>query len=480
MTQDILDIIKRLDVKENVVIRVMDEATGEVVQEYSGHNAATNSMLTGIAHYLIGDGVFNQGGDVLSLWVPQYMSLGTMGLTSQESEEITVGEGAEAVTYIVPKALGYTPVAPDDATAEEKELNVQLRFSEYINQLPGFGADGYDDNSNNNRDWFGLGYPYSLKPDNLTQNFYTWNGTATDFTLSTTPISIVSVTLYPGGVVDQDLHNTVVDRIVLQESAYSVSGTTLHLNTYSGIPASTRVAVIYTYASKDAANCELINSKIDKYNNVVPTTLRSTITFRDMVHEINSELPNTIDVVYSAMISTGALKSFRGDRDYIYITEAGLWSKPGYDGSGDNGLLAGYRITPSNFEVEEQGAEDVFVGDGTTTEFLLDHTALSISSVTVNSEIVFDYRLDKSTNKLIFTTAPADHATIYVLYKTTNSWMDMRDPEKRHELQRSILRVGINQVVQVVWKLQLGGLEQLGGIRSLYPSQYPEEVWEIV
>ena len=58
--------------------------------------------------------------------------------------------------------------------------------------------------------------------------------------------------------------------------------------------------------------------------------------------------------------------------------------------------------------------------------------------------------------------------------------MDMSVEANRHELQRSILRVGVNQVVQVVWKLQLGGLEQLNGLRALYPSQYPAEVWEIV
>ena len=69
-----LDIIKRLDVKQNVTIRVIDEPTGKVVQEHIGHNAATNSLLTGIAHYLMGDGVLNQGSDTLSMWVPQYMS----------------------------------------------------------------------------------------------------------------------------------------------------------------------------------------------------------------------------------------------------------------------------------------------------------------------------------------------------------------------------------------------------------------------
>ena len=48
-----LDIIKRLDVKQNVRIRVIDDATGEVVQEHDGHNAATNSLLTGTVSSLV-------------------------------------------------------------------------------------------------------------------------------------------------------------------------------------------------------------------------------------------------------------------------------------------------------------------------------------------------------------------------------------------------------------------------------------------
>ena len=470
-----LDIIKRLDVRQNVTIRIIDEPTGEVVQEHSGHNAATNSLLTGIAHYLVGDGVLNQGSDTLSMWIPQYISLGTMGLTSQESEEILVGTD----TYIVPKALGYTPVAPDDATEEEKTLNVELRFSEYVNQMPGFGADGYDDNSNNNRDWFGLGYPYSLKPSALKQNFYTWDGSATDFTLSSTPLSIVSVTLYPDGVVNQDMNDTSVSRIVL--SGYTVTNNIIHLPAYTpSIPANSRIAVIYTYDSADAVNCELIQAKINDFNVIVPETLRTSITYRDMINEIQSEVPNTLDVVYSTMISTGALSKYRGDRDYIYITEAGLWSKPGYTDSGDNGLLAGYRITPSDFEVSEIGAEAIFTGDGTTTTFTFVKRVLSISSVTIDGIVVVDYSLNKQTNQIIFANAPASGSSIFVVYKTTDSWMDMSDEDNRHELQRSILRVGVNQVVQVVWKLQLGGLEQLNGLRALYPSQYPAEVWEIV
>ena len=478
-----LDILKRLDVKQNVTIRVIDEPTGKVVQEYIGHNAATNSLLTGIAHYLMGDGVLNQGSDTLSMWIPQYISLGTMGLTSQESEIITEGEGAEQVTYIVPKALGSTPVAPDypESSEDEIELNARLRFTEYINQTPGFGADGYDSNTNNNRLWFGLGLPYTLKPDALKQNFYNWDGTSdTTVTLSETPISIVSITAYPGGEINQDSSNTSIERIEFTSNQYSVTGDQVTLYARGDLTPITRVAIIYTYETPDAENCELVQAELNTYNNIVPTTLRSKITYRDMVPEYQSEVPSTLDVVYSAMISTGALKAYRGNNDYIYITEAGLWSKPGYSDSGDNGLLAGYRITPSGFENEEIGAEDVFTGDGLQTSFLFTKTAIDINSVTINGEIITDYYFDRTYNQIIFNTAPADGATIYIVYKTTDSWMDMRIKANRQTLQKSILRVGVNQVVQVVWKLQLGGLEQLDGLRALYPAQYSEEVWTIV
>ena len=79
------EIAKRLDLKHNVSIRVLDERTHEVISEHTGHNASTNSLLTGIAHYLTGDGVLGQG-DTLANWVPQYISLGTMGLVSQEQD----------------------------------------------------------------------------------------------------------------------------------------------------------------------------------------------------------------------------------------------------------------------------------------------------------------------------------------------------------------------------------------------------------
>jgi hypothetical protein len=52
--------------------------------------------------------------------------------------------------------------------------------------------------------------------------------------------------------------------------------------------------------------------------------------------------------------------------------------------------------------------------------------------------------------------------------------------ENRQKVQTSILRIEENQIAQIVWKIQLGGLEQLSNLRSLYPAQYPEEVWTIV
>lgn len=554
-----LDIIKRLDVKQNVTIRVIDEPTGKVVQEHIGHNAATNSLLTGIAHYLMGDGVLNQGQDTLSMWIPQYISLGTMGLTSQESETIVEGDQE----YIVPKALGYTPVAPESATDEEKRLNAELRFSEYINQAPGFGADGYDENSNNDREWFGLGYPYTLKPNALTQDFY--DAGQDEYVLSSTSLikstvtcnfigvnsiteypdtevgfkptaikiqsvtvdgeiitdyhfhnnhivfneapktgstisvkyttvddNIISVTVYPptetqpNPVINQDTHDASVKKSVISTEDYAVrinDNNEYVLIIKNGTSYSGRMAVIYTIDSKDAANCELIKAKINSLGNIEPETLRSKISYRNLVSELQSEIPNTLDVVFSAMVSTGALKDYRSDRDYIYITEAGLWSKASYNDSGDNGMLAGYRIMPTDDEVLDIAMQQEFDGDGVTTSFTFEEIATEIVSVTIDGGTISQYSLDIQNNQIVFVSAPVAGSKITVIYKTdniTNSWKDMSILENRQKVQKSILRIGINQVAQVIWKIQLGGLEQLNGLRYLYPSQYPEEVWELI
>jgi hypothetical protein len=127
-------------------------------------------------------------------------------------------------------------------------------------------------------------------------------------------------------------------------------------------------------------DCELISDSFQ----------RAKISYRSITSENKSSKPQTLDVVFSAMISTGALAQFREPgRDYVFITEAGLWSTPIYSSNGA-GLIAGYRIAPPN----------------------------------------------------------------------ENNW-DMSIPANQKLLENQIIRVGINQVVQVVWKVQIGSIRQL-------------------
>lgn len=216
----ILKAAKSMRIQHNVSFRVLDASTGKLVKEYTGHNQATNSLLMGIAHYLKGDGILNQGTSMLSAFIPKYISLGTMGLDNQEEDSNGLPTGVR-----------------DD----------------YASQKPGYGADGYDENKNNGRSYLGLG-PVFNKED----------------------------------------------------------------------------------ATK---NCELVSS----------TFPRAPITYRQIVPEQSAELEETVDVIFSAMISTGALAQFRDDdKDYIFITEAGLWSQKTPNNKNPNGLLAAYRILPSD------------------------------------------------------------------------------------------------------------------------------------
>lgn len=272
----ILQSVKNLGIRYNVSFKVIDSRSGKTLQTHVGHNAATNSMLTGIGHYLVGDGVLNQAATMLSSYIPKYISLGTMGLLSQDQDEDGLPSGID--------------------------------FDTYMQQRPGFGADGYSSSLNNDRPFFGLGPQF-------------------------------------------------VD---------------------------------------EAINCELISSTFPRF----------PITYREVLSAAESENPETIDVIFSAMISTGALKQFRGDNDYVFITEAGLWNTKEWMSSpdnGDNGLLAAYRIIPPD---------------------------------------------------------PDNR--------------DMDVPENREKLKAQILRVGINQVVQVIWKLQIGAIDQLAtgsGTADLYWNQ---------
>ena len=337
---------KRMSIEHNVTFNVIDVNTGKVVQTHEGHNAATNSLLTGIAHYLVGDGVYNQAYEMLSDYIPRYISLGTMGLFTQaaDSKGLPIGLGADTDTLTGIDSNGNIQYYGDPKTE---------RLCHYIAQCPGFGADGYDVSENNDRPYLGLGPKYDER----------------DFD---EPIS-----------------------------------------------------------------CELIND----------TYPRTSISFRDIVPESESEIPKTIDIIYSGMISTGALAQFRGlnkdlsERTYLFITEAGLWSRNTWESGGDNGLLAGYRIVPPNQSNWDLGTyvEGYYLDPNNEDTWVPSH-----------------YELDPD---------DSDHAK--------------KQLENQEILRKNILRVEKNQVVQVIWKIQIGGLEQLGGMSELYPSLESSLIWHI-
>lgn len=308
--KDNLNIARSIRAEHNVTLRVVDAKTGRVIQAHTGHNSATNSLLLGVGYFLNGEGVLNQGDAMLRNYIPQYISLGTMGLCGQ-------GQTSDGL----PTDIGG-PASEDEET----------RYTRYMNQCPGFGADGYDSTSNNGRDYFGLGLPY------------------TDY-VSTLSYVIGDEVTYNGNL----YQCTSVDPVTgtFDPSKWQLK---LDLNTVG-------------------------------FEAVSPTHLRAKISYRNVVPEGYAEKSNTIDVVFGALISTGALAQFRSNNDYIFITEAGLWSNPQWTDGGENGLLAGYRIIPPD-----------------------------------------------DTNR------------------------DMSVEANRRILQHNILRVGVNQVVQVIWKIQLGAV----------------------
>lgn len=292
MSNGAIEIAKGLGIRHNVCIRVIDEPTGKVVSEHIGHNAATNSLVTGIGHFLVGEGIMSSG-ELLRDWVPQYISLGTMGLGSQEEDE----EG-------LPRDIGT--IGDDDET----------RCKNYMLQTPGYGSDGYDTNLMNGRPYSGLGPTFANRPSSAT------------------------------------------------------------------------------------IDCELISDSFP----------RSKITYREIMPEYQSELPKTVDIVFSAMVSTGALAKFReSGKGYVFISEVGLWSTPTWADNTQNGLLAGYRICPPDIA----------------------------------------------------------------------NW-DMSVEANRKILRKNIIKIKTNQIAQIIWKIQLGGLDQLGGLSQYYPESGSYLRWNVV
>lgn len=307
MSDYILDRARNLSIRHNVSINILDADTLEVVHHHEGHNAATNTLLSGIGRYLSGEAVFNQVGQTLIDYIPSFLSVGTMGLTSQEEDENGL-----------PKDLG-----PKDNLGGTPEEIDQRRCDGYLQQAPSFYADGYSSTAdgvyraedNNYRSAIGLGRMYKDRPDPTT-----------------------------------------------------------------------------------CTECELISDSFPR----VP------ISYRSVIPEKESEFPRTIDVVFSGIISMGALKQFREPgKDYIFITEAGLWSTAKYSDSGGSGLLAGYRIAPSG---------------------------------TLNTGLASD----------------------------------------REKIKREIIKVGKNQVVQIIWKIQLGAIGDLGELPDFLNQvkwvEWPEQI----
>ncbi len=523
--QDILKISKNLGCEQNVMFRILDEKTGAVISEQYGHNSATNSLILGIAHYLAGEGTYNQGWEMLHKYIPLYMSLGTMGLINQEEDE----EG-------LPAGLGVMPDRRDIDDTEGIEilenyetalynLNTIQNGRQYVDK---YGDTLKDDNGDLQLETDLNSYIYP--PDNSNEE-----GGVKDTLLKTWGYQpkvdhcIYYVDMIDKGHVDEhgnvvlepDIkpsgepnwsiakgtkglsalleskrqcpyfeENVTIDHpkceFFTEDTCPYFSEDSIHLNSRCLLHSKCleyvfperrnfiellqhvfdewSIDLVQAGADYGQAYEDLEGLRYDKYldecpgygadgscengtadNNFRPyfglgptyanrpnvdkltvdcelisdTFPREAIEYREIVPETESELRNTIDIIFSAIISTGALKQFREPgKDYVFITEAGLWATPDWNDSGENGLLAGYRIAPPDKDNWYMRAKDV------------------------PEELI-------PTGKTAQQVAEAN----------------------RKILKQNILKVGINQVVQVIWKIQIGGVDQFEGMRDIFAKR---------
>lgn len=372
---------KRFQVESNVTFRVLDRATGKLIREHKGHNAATNTLIEGVGHYLIGDGVLHQGQSMLSRFIPKYISLGTMGLRNQNQDSEYLPTGLSGSSY---------------TGSDEAE-----RLQSFMDERPGYGSDGYSAAYNNNRPYFGLGPPFTSF--SITQSYYK------------------NDIVYYNGVAYRATTDMIADP---DNGIYNM------WNSKNWTQAA---------ASFQPTCHELIT----------PEHPRVEISFRDVVPEYEAEKPKSIDVIYSAMISTGALAEFRDpDKDYIFITESGLWADLTYysDTVGDNGLVAGYRVAPPSRVNWYMKAE--FVPEEVAIGYCKDHgipdpTDAQIAAAKISAAA-----------------------------------------ENRHILKEQVLRVERDQVVQVIWKIQIGNLSDIEDTTMSWISgdieQQMKELYELV
>lgn len=267
-----------------------------------------------------------------------------------------------------------TGISGKDYTGDEA-----TDFHNYMMERPGYGSDGYNVLYNNNRPYFGLGPAYSnFSPEE--------SYTKGDIT-------------YYKGVAYEATENMLVNPEIGVYNYWNSSKWQ--------VADATKQPTCYELISID-------NPRVD-------------ISFRDVVPEYEAEIPRSIDIIFSAMISSNALDEFRDpSRDYIFITEAGLWSSKEYQkqSSSSNGLVAGYRILPPARNQRYMMQEDV----------------------------PDDYAIEYLKEQGIENPTEAQIAAAKIEIASEN----------RRVLKEEILRVERNQVVQVIWKIQIGNFDEEG------------------
>ena len=270
---------------------------------------------------------------------------------------------------------------PTGISGQDHTGNIGVDFQSYLNESPGYGSDGYSKEYNNGRPYFGLGPAF----------------TSFDPTKSYLKDEIT----YYNGIAYQATEDMIVDPEV----------------------------GVYNFWNSDKWSVVDEDHQPNCWELITPECPRTEISFRDVVPEYEAEIPQTIDVIFSAMVSTNTFAQFRdSDKDYIFISEAGLWSDKEFvpDGFGENHLIAGYRLTPS--DISSQYMDPVTVPDSVAIAYLIDHGVSDPTSEQI---------------------AEAKNTVA---------------EENQQLLKEEILRVERNQVVQVVWKMQLGNLRNALGM----------------
>lgn len=342
---------------------------------------ATNTMIEGVGHYLAGEGVLRQGYSMLSRYVPQYISLGTMGLKDQEENEDHLPTGITG--------------------SNTSETDIDQRYADYMNERPGYGSDGYSVEYNNDRPYMGLGPAWTSFSE--TRSYHTGD-----------------IVYYKGKA-----YKATEDLIINPETG--------------------------NYNVWQLDKFEPLTDKSQPYcwELITPTYPRQEISFRDVVPEYEAEEPKTVDVIFSAMIPTGVFDEFRDlQKDYVFITEAGLWCTQEFDEKNmGQGLVAGYRIVPPEVKNWYMSREDV--PELTAITYLIENGYYDPFDEIPEEDIIWAKGVISTQNRLV--------------------------------LQQNVLRVKRDQVVQVIWKIQIGNkIIDLGdGSVTPIPEHVQEQIDEL-